>query len=183
MCRMTTQAAGRIRSSFMVVLAAGFLVATCTDPAEIGGDSRHLGILQLEGSSNPSGASNGDNAVHWDPTPSAGDITPDPVLVAPDTIAAGQPFNVTVHTIGESGCWGADGMKLSPFGRTVELKPYDVHSGHEVCTAVILNLEHGTSLTLDEPGEWLLRVSGRKARRGDESWEIPVKVEKTIVVQ
>lgn len=42
-------------------------------------------------------------------------------------------------------------MDLSTSGHTVELKPYDVHSGHEICTAVILNLEHVTSLSHGSP--------------------------------
>jgi hypothetical protein len=64
----------------------------------------------------------------------------------------------------------------------VELTPYDVHSGHAACTAILLNLSHESTVTLDEPGEWTIRVSGRRARYGDETWETPVSAEKVIVV-
>jgi hypothetical protein len=123
-----------------------------------------------------------DTTVLWTESPTQATIVPTEVLVVPETASAGQPFGVRVTTIGESGCWraGSEGTAIS--GLTVELTPFDVHSGHGICTTALVALRHEWTLTLDSPGEWTVRVRGRIARYGDDTWETPVAVEKVIVV-
>ncbi|HUF69749.1 MAG TPA: hypothetical protein VMM79_13985 [Longimicrobiales bacterium] len=123
-----------------------------------------------------------DTTVRWTESPAQGTIVPAEVLVVPETVSVGQPFGVRVTTIGDSGCWRAESEGTAISGHTVELTPFDAHSGHDICTTALVGLLHEWRLTLDSPGEWTVRVRGRIARYGDDTWETPVAVEKVIVV-
>lgn len=123
------------------------------------------------------------SALDWEWEPGPDDLTAAEVLVAPDTVEAGEAFLVTTHTVGPSGCWRPDGQTVSTNGRMVALSPYDSHSGSEVCTAALVFLAHGSTLVLNEPGEWTLRVDGRRLRMGDTVWEEPVSATRTITVR
>ena len=161
------------------------LVAGCSaEPAEPDG-WRAAGVLAVSGwtGTMPTRAGQGTGELVWDQPPGANDLTAPKILVAPDTVDAGKPFEVITNTVGMNGCWRADGQAVKISGRTVELEPYDAHSGSEICTQILLFLEHRSTLVLNESGTWTLRVSGRRVRIGDEIRDEPITAEKTIVVQ
>lgn len=142
------------------------------------------GILQLSGvPAVPQESPTGNAGVAWTVPPGEDTRVPDQVLAAPDTVAAGEAFLVRVRTIGENGCWRAQRQELSVSGRIAELRPFDAHSGARVCTDVLLYLEHASTLTLHERGDWVLRVSGRRVAAGGSGKDVGVSAEKRIVVR
>ena len=182
MCRTV-----RISSPMLAVCAAAL---ACADaPTTSSGQRRTVGALQLEAAAGSRAAVaaaevTADTAVRWSVPPGErGTITAPQPIVAPDTVSAGEPFAVAVHTIGENGCWSADGQELRVDGRTATIVPYDAHSGAEVCTEVLGYLPHQVTVTIPTPGLAVIRVDGRRVRQGDRSWEIPVSAERTVVVR
>jgi hypothetical protein len=168
------------------LLALAVLAAACADPAEPPAQDRTLGILQMEDASGMLGVqdpSARDTTIRWTDPPGESVLVPPEVLAVPAEVQAGQPFTVEVMTIGAGGCWSAESQDVQISNRTVELTPYDVHSGHSACTMILLSLSHESTVQLDEAGEWTIRVSGRRARHGDQTWETPVSAEKVIVVR
>lgn len=174
-----------IEAAGVSLVVAGMLSA-CAEATEPSPSERRLGILQLDVYSGPlavEGGSADDRDIRWDHEPTDGIRVPAEVLVVPETVVAGKAFDVTVHTIGANGCWRSDGQEVRVTAGVVELMPYDLHSGAESCPDNLPYLSHTSSLTLESPGEWVIRVSGRRVRHGDSSWELPVTAEKTIVVR
>ena len=105
-------------------------------------------------------------------------------LVAPDTVAAGVPFEITVTTDG-GGCHvRADGVEVDAGGEAVELRPYDIVrvpvSDRAACTAILLHFPRTATVVLAEPGRRLLRVVGG---RGPTPESDPVVVERVVVVR
>ena len=163
-------------------LAAGLVLAACTSPAGYEGGPPQAGVLQVvDYTGTPSG--NPDSTVRWSVDPEADVLAPSRALEAPDTVAAGAAFEVVTHTIGLDGCWRASGQTWRVRERVVEITPMDTHSGANICTEIVLFLKHRSSLTIAEPGEWQLRVAGRRVRQGDRTWEEPVTAEKTLIVR
>lgn len=160
------------------------LLASCT--GEVSGPEgwTRPGVLMVSGWT---------GSVHWDPGPDSGlvwesqpgpdDLTAEEVLVAPDTVEVGEAFQVVTYTIGPSGCWRSDGQTVSTNGRIVVLQPRDSHSGSEICTGALVFLAHASTLVLTEPGEWTLRVDGRRLRLTEPQWDEPVSATRTIIVR
>jgi len=173
----------RFRSILCPAMALGFL-ASCTS-----------GVSEPEGWTRPGAlmVSGWTGSVHWDPGQGSGlawerqpgpdDLTAEEVLVAPDTVEAGEAFQVTTYTIGPGGCWRSDGQTVSTNERIVVLRPHDSHSGAEICTDALFFLAHGSTLVLTEAGEWTLRVEGRRLRLAEPLWEEPVSATRTIIVR
>jgi hypothetical protein len=103
------------------------------------------------------------------------------IAVPADGVEAGTPFEITTYTVG-GGCTVADGQEVQISANVVELKPYDRELG-EICTMQLVFVPHTSTLTLDTPGEWVVRVTGRKVRYQDTSWELPISAETTITVR
>lgn len=169
------------------VLAVGMstvlLGACATEPSEPGA-YRQPGVLMISGWSGnpPINLDNGDG-LDWNRTRTQADYTAPDVLVAPDTVEAGQAFEISTNTVGWSGCWRSDGQSVTTEDRVVVIRPYDSHSGSEVCTQVLVFLAHSSTLVLHEPGEWTLRVDGRRLHMGDDVRDEPISAERTIVVR
>jgi hypothetical protein len=169
------------------VLAVGVstvLLGACATEPSGPGAYREAGILMISGWSGhrPASMDNGDG-LHWNRTRTEGDYTAPEVLVAPDTVEAGQAFEIRTNTVGWSGCWRSDGQSVATVERVVVIRPYDSHSGSEVCTQVLVFLAHSSTLVLQEKGEWTLRVDGRRLRMGDDVQDEPISAERTIVVR
>jgi hypothetical protein len=166
--------------------AAALFLAACSSGLGPDGSLRTVGILQIDDTAAAASLSVApgavDGEVRWDVPPEDGIAFPPDVLEAPDTVAVGQTFGVTVRTIGPNGCWSADGLDVTTSGRVVELTPWDLNSGADVCTMIYGYLDHSTTLTLDEPGEWTLRARGRRVR-GDGESDGSVTAERTVVVR
>lgn len=176
-----------MKSKWKRVLVVGLstvLLGACAGDPSGPGAYRQLGVLVISGWSGnrPVNLDNGDG-LEWNRTRESADFTAPDVLVAPDTVEAGQVFEITTNTVGWSGCWRSDGQSVATVGRVVVVRPYDSHSGSEVCTEVLVFLGHSSTLVLDEPGEWTLRVDGRRLRMGDDVHDEPISAERTIVVR
>ena len=174
---------GKWKRVLGVGLPAVLLAACASDPSGPG-PYRQLGVLMISGwtGSMPVNLDDG-GGLDWNRVRGPADYTAPDVLVAPDTVEAGQAFEITTNTVGWSGCWRSDGQSVATVGRTVVIRPYDSHSGSEVCTEALLFLEHRSTLVLHEPGEWLLRVDGRRLRMGDDITDEPISAQRTVVVR
>jgi hypothetical protein len=174
--------------ALLLTLAAAVAGSGCRDIAgAANGEAAETGVLQLVGygGTRPASLSGApDWSVVWNQAPNDSSvITPAQVIVAPAVVQRGQPFGIVVHTIGPSGCWRAEGQTMRVVAPVVELTPYDVHSGANFCTGVLVDLVHASTVTLDQPGEWTLRVVGRRVHYMNTSYAVPVTAEKVIVVQ
>ena len=158
------------------------MLAGCSEPVGPVPGLETLGILQLveyQGTL----LVGGDESVDWSVPPGSGVLAPPRVLVAPDTVDAGEAFEVKVTTIGLSGCWTAADLWPRAVEDGFDLIPTDVHSGASICTEIALYLEHDARITIATPGEYTLRVKGRRLHHGDAAWEEPVTAQRTIVVR
>ena len=174
-------------SQWKSILAAGLavtLLGGCAADVAGPGGVRQPGVLLISGWTGnvPVNFADG-NDLEWNRTRYSGDFTAPDVLVAPDTVDAGKPFAVTTQTVGSNGCWRSDGQTVATLGRVVVLRPYDSHSGSEVCTEALSFLPHSSTLVLDQPGDWTLRVAGRRLRIGDQVWDEPISAERPIFVR
>lgn len=85
----------------------------------------------------------------------------DPVVVGvPETAEAGAPFDVTIRTYG-GGCISKGDTEVTVRGLVVDVVPYDVHSGHNVCTSELRQFEHRATVTLTNPGIAQVRFRGQ----------------------
>lgn len=98
-------------------------------------------------------------------------------VTVPATAQRGQPFDVTVTTVG-GGCISEGPTRTRMQGMTVEVRPYDVHDGNVACTPNILLFEHTATLRFDTPGTATVRIRGA-GNQGSE----PVTVTRTVTVQ
>lgn len=87
-------------------------------------------------------------------------------VTVPATAQRGQPFTVTVITHG-GGCLSQGPTRVRILGTTAEVRPYDVHSGGNVCPADVQLYEHTATLRFDEAGTATVRVHGRAIPDGD----------------
>lgn len=158
------------------------VIAGCGEPAGPQPGLEQLGVLQLAAYEWPITVV-ADESVRWSVTPGSDVLAPPRVIIAPDSVDAGVAFDVTVTTIGLSGCWAAAGEWVGQGDGVLEIIPTDVHSGAEVCTDMLSYLAHPSRVRLDTPGEWTIRVKGRRLRHGDEVWEELVTAERRIVVR
>ncbi|HEU0076169.1 MAG TPA: hypothetical protein VFQ76_00890 [Longimicrobiaceae bacterium] len=105
---------------------------------------------------------------------------PDPpgALAAPDTVAAGAPFTVTVTTRGSSSCTRADGAELELRGLLAEIVPYDRDGTRlRACTDDLHAFPRDVTVRFAAPGRAVVRVRGRDLRGG------PAVVEAGVVVR
>jgi hypothetical protein len=168
------------------------LLAACTateTSAPLADGARSLGALQLE-SVGPLPALLQERAlsgtVGW--SPPIDQIYPrlfvptDAIDVA-DTVRAGVPVAITVNTVGENGCWVADGGTLTQSGDSVLIAAYDRHSGAPACTQLWTDqLRHTFSATFPRAGTGVIRAFGRRLRVGTPKYSMPVVATRTVVV-
>ena len=83
-----------------------------------------------------------------------------PQVVVPQTAQAGEPFQVTVTTIG-GGCLRMGPTRVRTRGLTAEVRPYDVHNGGRVCPTDVQPFEHTATLRFDQPGTATVSFHGR----------------------
>jgi len=103
------------------------------------------------------------------------------LLVAPDTVTAGTPFDVSVRTFG-GGCVDQGDTEVAVVGRVVELRPFDIFTTHlpqgYACPAILALYTHTVSLRIDQAGTATLRAIGR-ASPGDTA----ATIERTLFVR
>ena len=173
---------------FRTILPAalvGILAACGSSTVGPGSAETNLGILQIAGiadghESESDAGGEPDTPVSWDLPPGEEILFPPEVLRAPKVVLAGRPFDLTVFTLGPDGCWSPESMDLSVGGGVLQLTPWDRHSGSEVCTMIFGYLRHDAVPTLPTPGEWTVRVEGRRVR-ADGTTERTVRAEGKIL--
>jgi hypothetical protein len=170
-----------MRQHLTAVLAAGMgLSAVACDATGPEANGRQVGIIEWHATSMTTLAANA--AID------ESDLDA-PVLTAPDTVDVNVPFNVTVTTIGLSGCWAADGARLASSARQATITPYDVAHTHfpggepMFCTAALVRLPRTVQVTFTQRGEATLRVEGRVVRNADLVGAEPAALEKVIIVR
>ncbi len=84
----------------------------------------------------------------------------DRVISAPSTVTAGQAFDVTVTTYGNS-CVSAAGADVEIDGITARITPYDFRRTDQTCLDYSAPYPRTVQLRFDLSGEGIIRVSGR----------------------
>ena len=86
----------------------------------------------------------------------------DPVVITvPDTAQAGVSFEVSVLTYGD-GCHSKGGTTIQIVGLSVDVTPYDIHSGAQICDSILKTFDHRATLTLRESGVAEIRFHGKQ---------------------
>lgn len=103
-----------------------------------------------------------------------------PVLVAPTTVSVGQTFQITVTTLGLSGCYRVGGTEVSYSATQATVRPFDL-IGNNACTAGLITLPRSVALHFDTPGTQKIVVEGQN----DPTTGVTsiARVEKTVTVQ
>lgn len=154
-----------------------------------GDRQRVLAILQLESSTSLASSLNDrtlDSTVAWFPPIAEGHtrlLVPAEVIEVRDTVRAREVVSVVVNSIGENGCWQADGGTLVQRGDTAVVTAYDRHSGAAVCTQLWTDrLRHPFTTTFPRPGIGIVRAHGRRVRAGNPAVSLPLVAQRTVVV-
>lgn len=187
---------GRARLLHLVAgICAAAVLAACgaaTGPTQAAARAR--GVLELGSGAGPAlgidtgSAAGGDSAsapVTWQPEPQQGMIfAPVPIEVA-DTVVAGQPVPIVVHTVLRDGCWQPDGQSVEQSGLTVDITPEDSYTGggDRACSDLFGFSAHKVSVTFTGTGVATIRVNGRRIAFADTTTIEPVIVEREIVVR
>ena len=83
----------------------------------------------------------------------------DTVLLAPEVASVGVPFEVTVITY-SGNCAPEPDLEVSYDEKLVLLQPYDTFVVGVVCPPVVHFTPRAAEITLDQFGDYLLRVEG-----------------------
>ena len=87
------------------------------------------------------------------------------VITVPDAVEAGIPFELSVRTYG-GGCHTRGTTDVDVTGLRVDVRPYDIHSGHDFCTQPLLMFDHVAMVTVHESGQAIISFHGA-AEPGD----------------
>lgn len=89
---------------------------------------------------------------------------------APDTVAVGTEFSVTVLTSGPTTCWKKDHTVVAVDGLAADIWPYDVDERarhpHIPCFNGVVEIVHSTTLSFDRVGAAQVKVHGREGTGG-----------------
>lgn len=83
------------------------------------------------------------------------------VIAVPDTVRAGEDFQVSVRTYGR-GCVRQDTTEVAVEGRLAQVVPYDLHSRDGTCSDVVRAFDHAAVVRFEEAGEAEVRVVGKR---------------------
>jgi hypothetical protein len=84
------------------------------------------------------------------------------MLKLPPEVRVGEPFTVTVRTLGSSSCTRAAGMDVASEGLSVELTPYDEYARNPAaCTDDLHAFEHTARVTVAVAGQARVRLHAR----------------------
>lgn len=86
----------------------------------------------------------------------------------PDTVHAGQAFDVVVRTEGADGCWSKDHTDVKVDGLDATITPYDVDTRHSgvACNEATVELVHTASITFKQGGNATVMINGRNRTLG-----------------
>lgn len=98
-------------------------------------------------------------------------------VTVPETAEIGEPFTVMVVTHG-GGCLSPGPTRVQREGMAATVRPYDVHTGGDVCPADVRLYEHTATLRFDQPGTATVHFQGI----GHPGGEV-VTVTRTVTIQ
>lgn len=182
-----TRLAGSLLAGSLVTLGG---CTTADSIAPLAADApRTVGALQLQSSAALPVALNSraqSSGVTWTPPISPTEVrllVPAQVIEVRDTVRVGEQVSIVVNTIGENGCWQADGGTLAQRGDSAFVVAYDRHSGAQICTQLWTDrLAHQVTTVFPTPGTGVIRAQGRRIKDNDPAYSVPVTAERTIVV-
>ncbi len=125
-------------------------------------------------------------SIVWSPPP--GDelvrlFVPAEVIEVADTVRVGVAVPIVVNSIGENGCWQANGATIEQRGDSAIVTAYDRHSGAAACTQVWTDrLRHEVTTKFPRVGTGIIRAKGRRARLADPNYSAEIVAERTVVV-
>jgi hypothetical protein len=142
------------------------------------GGRRMVGIIDWRSGADAQFAVGGMRSGEYDPN-----LTP--VLEAPDTVRAGEPFIIMITTTGLNSCWEPAGATVHLGSRGATVTPYDRMSTEydRLCFASHLDLPRTLQLTLHQQGEQVIRIEGRSVVGDDLRGATDAVVEKPIMVR
>lgn len=86
-------------------------------------------------------------------------------VLAPDSVAAGELFTVTVVTSGPNTCWGKERTDVESGRRSATITPYDYNQRdedpHAVSGQAPPRIEHSVALEFDQTGTGTITIRGR----------------------
>ncbi len=112
-----------------------------------------------------------------------GGITMARVLVAPDTVADGVPFTVSVSTFGSGSCTRASATLSSVGPALVDMSMFDQQRVGIPCTDDLRQFRRDISLKFAGVGVATIRVRGRAQARTAAGQDSIVEIEKSVVVR
>lgn len=106
------------------------------------------------------------------------------VITAPQTVRAGEAFEVTITTFG-GGCERAGGADVKVEGTTATIAVYDFTvAGPAVsCIAELKRLPRTVTLRFDQPGAAVIRVEGQRVGQDAPAEGVATTLEQPITVQ
>lgn len=181
-----------LRSAPSTIALSALALGACTGAELIApafASGRLPATLQLESSTDLPSTLNdrvSQASVSWSP-PVGGEyarlFVPAEVIEVADTVRVGVAVAIVVNSIGENGCWEADGGTLTQRGDSAMVVAYDRHSGAAVCTQLWTDrLRHTFTTTFPRAGVGIIRAAGRRARANNPSYSAPIIAERSVVV-
>lgn len=82
-------------------------------------------------------------------------------VVVPDTVRAGEDFEVSVVTYG-NGCVTSDTTEVQVSDQFAQVVPYDIHRGNTTCPDVLRTFDHKARVRFDQAGAAAVRVVGKR---------------------
>lgn len=107
------------------------------------------------------------------------------VLLAPDSVRAGEEFQVAITTFG-GGCdrRGDASVVMSATGASVIVYDFSTATHPSViCTAEVKRLPHSVTLRLEKPGAAVIRVWGRQVGPQTPPFGLPAVIEHRVTVK
>lgn len=103
-----------------------------------------------------------------------------PEIVVPDTVEAGEPFDVSVVTTWPDDCAALDETEVRASGTEVHVIPWDVVTDRDDCVGIPGRFEHTVRLSRATPAELTLTVHGRRMQG---SGRVDVQIVYDVVVR
>jgi len=105
-------------------------------------------------------------------------------LTAPDTVWAGESFEVDVRTVGPTGCYEADRVETEQETLLVEVTPYDLDptDAETTCPDQPVVIRRTLDFQFDTPGDGLIRLNGQRVIGNDFSNRDETVIEHELMV-
>jgi hypothetical protein len=105
------------------------------------------------------------------------------VIVAPDTVRAGEDFAATLSTFGSSSCTRPTATLAYAGSALIDLSLYDLQRVSGPCTDDLQQFPRNVSLQFTSVGLATIRVRGRALARAANGQDSLVVIEKVVVVR